>query len=202
MCHTNPKYSYNWGDGEVYKNTWSLQYLLRFAAFRTTTVGGSRGRRNSVAFPERQGKDCHFYWNGFFESQCLKICKSLNQKFPFCNSEMKVTCGGFQIQWTSILIVNSASMRLMFNPECLFLLLFPCVVLGFSFLFRDFSERQKKVIFFFPSWKKYFLSKETFKLSGNSQGYRGIFCNKLPSENRLAAALILRTAGFLGCGGN
>lgn len=54
----------------------------------------------------------------------------------------------------------------------------------------------------YPFLGKYFLPNETFKLLANSQGYRGIFCNKLPSENRLAAALILGTAGFLGCGGN
>lgn len=58
-------------------------------------------------------------------------------------------------------------------------------------------------LFFFPLFlEKCFLSKETFKLSANSQGCRGIFCNKLPSKKRLAAALILRAAGFLGCGEN
>jgi len=45
-----------------------------------------------------------------------------------------------------------------------------------------------------------FLSKETFKLSANSQEYRGIFCSQLPSENRQAASLAVGAAGFLGCG--
>lgn len=102
--------------------------------------------------------------------------------------------------------VNSASVRVMFNPECFFPSLFPNVVLRFGFLFRDvfFSKAvESELFFFFPSsWKKCFLSKETFKLSANSQGYRGIFCHKLPSKKRLAAALILRAAGFLGCGEN
>lgn len=117
-----------------------------------------------------------------------------------------------ELQWISHPVnkyfdVNSASVRVMFNPECFFLSLFPSVVLRFGFLFRGlvvfFSAKAvESELFFFPSWKKCFLSKETFKLSANSQGYRGIFCNKLPSKKRLAAALILRAAGFLGCGEN
>lgn len=116
---------------------------------------------------------------------------------------MKVTCNGFQIQWTNILIVNSASVRLTFNPECFFLSLFPSVVLGFGFLFKEFFRKTvESDLFFSFLGKSIFFQKKTFQLSANSQGYRGIFCNKLPSENRLAAALILRTAGFLGCGEN
>lgn len=81
--------------------------------------------------------------------------------------------------------------------------LLPALLLwGLAFSSGDFSERQQKMTFIFPSWKRYFLSKETFKLPANSQGFGGIFCRKVSSENKLAAALIFRAAAFLGCGEN
>lgn len=98
---------------------------------------------------------------------------------------------------------NSASVRLTFNAEWFFSVhFFPVLFWGLALSSESFQKDSRKSFLLFPSWKKHFLSKETFKLLANSQGYRGIFCNELPSASRLAAALTLRTAGFLGRGEN
>lgn len=157
----------------------------------------SRGPRQRLSLILTWVLSIQIPWN-------LQISKPDISGLQLC-SEMKVTCSGckssdqkyFDCEFTECEAQVKHRMFLPFTCS-------QCCCFGiWLFCLQIFQkDRKKKKRPFFPSWRKYSLSKETFKLPANSQGYGRMFCNKVPSENRLAAALILRTAGFLGCGEN